>query len=209
MFELSVSTETDCFPSFQTETVNVVRRSDWTAGVNEDYVTRVLMSFSSKQLLPPSFYLIKEHHLQQILWQDAAAARWQKEVVICAGIQGVRGRFFYVLFGKLTQALSGRFLLDSTIMIGFTVHWFSFLFHNIWWHRMRDHRRRLSACLIFSVGFIHFLGLWTLMFVVAVWIYMITLSAHVVKHTWVEGVRQCLGLSLMHLKYHWSNRNVL
>lgn len=36
------------------------------ACVNKDYVTGALMSFSSKQLLPPFFYLIKALHLQQI-----------------------------------------------------------------------------------------------------------------------------------------------
>lgn len=34
------------------------------------------MSFSSKQLLPPSFYLIKAFHLQQIQWH-ALVNRWK------------------------------------------------------------------------------------------------------------------------------------
>lgn len=47
-----------------------------TAWVNKDYVTEALMSFSSKQLLPPSFYLIKAFHLQQIQWH-ALVNRWK------------------------------------------------------------------------------------------------------------------------------------
>lgn len=76
-----------------------------TAWVNKDYVTGALMSFSSKQLLPPSFYLIKELHLQQIPRRHAPLDRWQRESVTSAGIVTL-WVIFDILFVKLTQALT-------------------------------------------------------------------------------------------------------
>lgn len=64
----------------------VAERWGWgteTAWVNKDYVTQALMSFPSKQLLPPSFYLIKVFHLQQIQLH-ALLVRWQKKCTLSA-----------------------------------------------------------------------------------------------------------------------------
>lgn len=65
-----------------------------TAWVNKDYVTGALMSFSSKQLLPPFHYLIKLFHLQQIQ-QHAPLDRWQREDITSARMWRVRGHFWY------------------------------------------------------------------------------------------------------------------
>ncbi len=58
------------------------------------------MSFSSKQLLPPSFYLIKELHLQQIQRQMKASHLQERD-----NVNACQGSFFDILFAKLTQAL--------------------------------------------------------------------------------------------------------
>lgn len=65
-----------------------------TAWVNKDYVTGALMSFSSKQLLPPFSYLIKVLHLQQIQWH-APLDRWQRDNITSARMSRVKGQFWY------------------------------------------------------------------------------------------------------------------
>lgn len=61
------------------------------------------MSFSSKHLLPPSFYLIKVFKLQQIQWHTRLD-RWLKENTTSAGTcRDVSRVTFYILFLKQTQ----------------------------------------------------------------------------------------------------------
>lgn len=62
------------------------------AWVNMDYVSAALMSFSWKQLLPPSFHLIKV--LQQIQCH-AAPDRWRSSGVAAGGRASCQGSGFY------------------------------------------------------------------------------------------------------------------
>lgn len=72
-----------------------------TARVNKDYVTGALMSFSSKQLLPPFFYLIKVFHLQPIQRRALLHRRQREHNPICRTVPCQR-LIFHTPFCKLT-----------------------------------------------------------------------------------------------------------
>lgn len=95
-----------------------------TAWVNKDYVTGALMSFSSKQLLPPFFYLIKVLHSQQIQPQ-VAVDRWQRENIASGRMCHVKGHFWYRgCSHRLSLRLAAHYALTGRGVI--MLHYFIF-----------------------------------------------------------------------------------